>query len=219
VNAGEDTLAAALARHGFELSPEQVERLDHYCRLLWDWNEKLNLTRHTDYEKFVARDVLDVLQLSPMLHAGEEVLDLGTGGGVPGIPLAILRPDLVIAVCESVAKKARAVEDMVERLELPVPVYAGRAEDILEDFRFDAVVARAVGPLWKVLYWLQDHWASVGRVLLIKGPKWTDERGEARHRGLLKDLELRVAKSYPMPGADGESVILKIWHKGRPEPG
>jgi 16S rRNA (guanine527-N7)-methyltransferase len=219
VNAShDDTLAEALSRHGFEFTPQQVEHLDEYCRLLWDFNTRLNLTRHTTYEKFVGRDVLDVMQLSEELHSGEEVLDLGTGGGVPGIPLAILRPDLVISLCESVAKKAAAVDQIVGQLQLPVPVFHGRAEDVLEDMRFDAVVARAVGPLWKILFWLKNDWPSVDRLLLIKGPRWTEERGEARHRGLLSKLELRVVKSYPMPGADGESVILKIWHKGRPEP-
>jgi 16S rRNA (guanine527-N7)-methyltransferase len=220
LNAGDhDTLAAALARHGFDFTPAQIAHLDNYCRLLWDFNTRLNLTRHTDYEKFVARDIVDVQQLSAELHAGEEVFDLGSGGGVPGIPLAILRPDLVVSLCESVAKKAKVLDEMVQRLALPAPVYAARAEDILDDFRFDAVVARAVGPLWKILYWLKDHWASVDRLLLIKGPRWTEERGEARHRGLLKNLELRVVKTYPMPGAGGESVILKLWHKGKPEPG
>src|SRR3977135_72953 len=85
-----DSLHAALARHQIELPDDQVALLDRYCRLLWSWNEKLNLTRHTDYEKFVARDVVDSMALEPFLDAGERVLDVGTGGGVPGIVLAIL---------------------------------------------------------------------------------------------------------------------------------
>src|SRR3954465_7020135 len=111
-----DTLPAALARHGFQLPPPQVESLGNYCRLLWDWNSKLNLTRHTDYEKFVGRDVLDTLQLAAHLREGDKVLDVGTGGGVPGVVLAIVRPDLNVTLCDSVAKKARAVESMVNDL-------------------------------------------------------------------------------------------------------
>src|SRR6476620_1193170 len=91
-----DTLAAALARHGFELPAEQVEQLDRYCRLLWDWTEKINLTRHTDYEKFVGRDVLDSLKLADHLRESDEILDVGTGGGVPGVVLAIVRPNLQV---------------------------------------------------------------------------------------------------------------------------
>jgi 16S rRNA (guanine527-N7)-methyltransferase len=212
-----DSLAAALARHHFALPEEQAQQLDRYARLLWEWNEKLNLTRHTDYEKFVARDVLDTLELSKLLRAGEEVLDVGTGGGVPGVVLSIVRPDLQVTLCESVGKKAAAVEQIIRQLKLETPLYPNRAEEVLEDSRFDACVARAVGPLAKFCVWFKDHWASIGRLLAIKGPHWTDERQAARQRGLLNNLELRVAASYPMPGTHSESVIIKMWPKGAPE--
>src|SRR5438034_11828161 len=98
-----DTLPAALARHGIELPDDQVAALDRYCKRLWDWNERLNLTRHTTYEKFVARDVVDSLQLANLLEPKERVLDVGTGGGVAGAVIAILRPDLKVSLCDSVA--------------------------------------------------------------------------------------------------------------------
>src|SRR5687767_4277947 len=78
-----DALAAALAAVGIEVTAEQSEQLDDYRRLLWSWNEKLNLTRHTTLEKFVHRDVFDSWQLANLLQPGERVLDVGTGGGVP----------------------------------------------------------------------------------------------------------------------------------------
>src|SRR5437762_10331808 len=134
-----DTLAASLLRHGLELPPVQIERLGKYCQLLWDWNTKLNLTRHTDYEKFVGRDLVDSLQLAAHLRSGEEILDVGTGGGVPGVVLAIVRPDLQVALCDSVGKKARAVESMVKELGLEIPVFPFRAEELLEDTRYDAL--------------------------------------------------------------------------------
>ena len=65
-------------------SAPQIARLEAYCRLLWDWNSKLNLTRHTDFEKFVTRDLTDSLVFARFLGQGETVLDVGTGGGVPG---------------------------------------------------------------------------------------------------------------------------------------
>jgi len=78
------SLQAALDEQALSLPPEQVERLDQYCRLLWEWNSRLNLTRHTDYRKFVARDLIDSLAFAEFLSTGERVLDVGTGGGVPG---------------------------------------------------------------------------------------------------------------------------------------
>lgn len=212
-----DTLAAALARHGHELPADQVERLDRYCRLLWEWNEKLNLTRHTDYEKFVSRDLADTLEIGRLLKTGEEILDVGTGGGVPGVVLAIVRPDLRVALCDSVTKKARSVEQIIADLGLEIPVYPVRGEELLEDMRFDAVVIRAVGPLWKLLTWFKSGWNSMRRLLVIKGPKWTEELTEAKRRGLVRNLEIKAAAEYPLAGTESQSVILKIWPKGVPE--
>lgn len=213
----DDELIATLARFEIELPPEQLDAIENYCRLLWDWNTKLNLTRHTDFERFVSRDVVDTLELSKLLHAGEEVMDVGPGGGVPGILLGIMRPDLQITMCESVGKKCQALDAMLQELDLPVTLFHARAESLLDDFRFDATVARAVGPLWKMCFWFKEHWLSVGRLLAIKGPNWTEERKEARHRGLLNQVELRRVAAYPMAGTDSESVILKLWPKGAAE--
>src|SRR5262245_6782010 len=212
-----DTLADALTRHKIELPPGQIAPLDKYCRLLWEWNAKLNLTRHTDYEKFVGRDLVDSQELAKHLRQGEEVLDVGTGGGVPAVVLAVLRRDLKVTLCDSVGKKARAVEDIVKQLGLEVPVFPFRAEELLEDARFDALLIRAVGPLWKLLGTFKPHWHSFRRMLVIKGPKWPEELNEARRRGQMHNLQLKTAAEYPLAGADGKSVILKIWPKGIPE--
>ncbi len=206
----EESLAAALARHSLELPEPQVALLDQYCQRLWAWNAKLNLTRHTDYGKFVSRDLVDSLEISRLLEPGQSVLDVGTGGGVPGVVLAILRPDLRISLCESVGKKAHAVEDIVRGLGLTVSLYHERAEHVVPQHRFDVLVARAVGPLWKICKWFQPHWSEFGCLLAVKGPRWVEERGEARHRGVLHSIELRKAASYPMPGTDSESVILRL---------
>ena len=210
----EPTLAEMLATEGVALEPAQIELLDRYRQLLWQWNEKMNLTRHTTIEKFVTRDVVDSMQLAQLLEQGERVLDVGTGGGVPGMILAIVRPDLKLSLCESTQKKARAVEEMVAELGLPIRVYACRAEDVLEIATFDTLVARALAALGKVLFWLQPHWDAFDRLLIIKGPSWVEERAEARRQGRLRGLELRKAATYQTPRTGAESVILKIWVSG-----
>ncbi len=204
------TLASALEQHGLTVPSPKLPLINAYCHTLWQWNGKINLTRHTDFETFVARDVVDTVQLSKVVNTGEQVLDVGSGGGVPGLLLAILRDDLEVTLTESTGKKASALRAMIDTLDLPVSVQSCRAEQVLEDFRFDSVVARAVGSLRKVLTWFQPHWDSIGRLLLIKGPRWVEERGEARHRGLMKSLALRRLAHYPMIGTESESVILQI---------
>lgn len=208
--APEDTLIAALAEHQISLPDEVVAQLDRYARALWGWNEKINLTRHTTYDKFVSRDVTDSLWLEKFLDAGERVLDVGTGGGVPGIILAILRPDLEVSLCDSVAKKARVATSIVEELQLPVRMYHAPVQDVLESQQFDTLVVRAVAPLAKLLTWVNPHWDAFNQLLVIKGPAWLEERTDARHKGLLNDLALRKLASYPMPGTDSESVVLAI---------
>lgn len=205
-----DTLAAALDRHGITLEAEQIEQLDRYARQLWDWNSRINLTRHTDYERFVSRDLRDVQALADLLETGEHVLDMGSGGGVPGIPLAIVRPDITVALCDSVAKKARVVGEIVIALGLEIPVHNLRAEQVVEEHDVDTIVARAVGPLEKILRWVGPHWDRFNRLLLIKGPSWTEERQAARERGLLRGLELRRKVSYPLAGTESEGVVLEV---------
>ncbi|OHB73279.1 MAG: 16S rRNA (guanine(527)-N(7))-methyltransferase RsmG [Planctomycetes bacterium RBG_13_63_9] len=206
----EDNLSAAIGRHGIELSGPQVAGLQQYCALLWEFNAKVNLTRHTDYEKFVARDLVDTLSFGEFLQPGERILDVGTGGGVPGVPLAILRDDLDVSLCESVGKRARAVADIVARLGLAVPVFHARAEDILGPQRFQTLVLRAVARLGKLLRWFEPHWSAFDRMLVVKGPSWVEQRAEARHHGLLRHLALRKLTSYRLPGTDSESVLLEI---------
>jgi 16S rRNA (guanine527-N7)-methyltransferase len=208
-------LAAALMAYSIELVPEQVDLLDRYRVALWRWNEQLNLTRHTTFDKFVSRDVVDSLELAKLIPSGRRVLDVGAGGGVPGIIMAIARPDLRLTLVESVQKKARVLQSLIDELGLSIEVFAVRVEELLELRTFDTLVARAVAPLWKLLTWLAPHWRAFDELLAIKGKSWIDERGEARHRGLLKNLELRKAAAYPMPGDRvSESVILRLRPRG-----
>jgi len=193
-----------------EIADDRWAILEAYCLLLWEWNSRINLTRHTNFDLFARRDLLDSWHLANLLKQGEEVLDIGTGGGVPGVVLAILRPDLQLTLCDSVGKKAKAVESIVRSLDLPIPVHPTHVQKVLDDFRYDSLVVRAVGPLTKICVWLEDYWHTFGRLLAIKGPKWVEERGDARHRGFLKSIELRKADSYLMPDTHAESVILQL---------
>lgn len=205
-----DLLRSALNLHKVDVDPKCIPELVDYCRLLWDWNSRINLTRHTDMDSFVCRDLIDTLQLSKHIPLGSSVLDVGSGGGVPGIPLAILREDLTVAMAESVSKKAKVLAAIVQDLDLPIKVHDARAENVLKNERFDTLTIRAVAPLRKLLFWFQLHPRAFGRLLLIKGPRWTAEREEAKLLGLTDNVEIGVVDEYPTPGHDSNSVILSI---------
>ena len=99
-------LTDALEHHAIELPGETVERLARYAEAMWAINESLNLTRHTTFDLFVGRDIRDCVYLANVLEENEEILDLGSGNGVPGIPLAIMRPDVDVSLAESVDRKS-----------------------------------------------------------------------------------------------------------------
>jgi 16S rRNA (guanine527-N7)-methyltransferase len=197
------------------LTPEVWGKVADYCLQIWSWNQSINLTRHTTPDLFVKRDLLDSWHLANLLAPDEEILDIGTGGGVPGVLVAILRPDVQVNLCDSVAKKATVVQRIIDHLELKIPVYPLSVQKVLDDFTYDSLTARAVGPLSRLCTWLKDDWHKFRRLLAIKGPKWVEERGEARHHGLLKDIELRRVAAYTMPGTESESTILQLL---RPRP-
>ena len=102
------------------------------------------------------------------------------------------------------------MSEIVGQLGLQTPVLHARAEDLLSGQRFDTLVVRAVARLKKLLEWFRPHWKGFGRLLVLKGPSWVAERGEARHYGLLHGLALRKLISYPLPGTESESVLLQI---------
>ena len=203
-------LNQAIEEAGLEIPAIAYAPLKHYCQRLWEINKTMNLTRHTSYEKFVSRDLLDTLQLSKLIPENQEVLDIGSGGGVPGIVLAILRPDLEITLCESVGKKAHALGELAKAAELDLEIYHCRAEDLLQDFRYDYSVARAVGPLRKMGVWFEGRWPALGRLLATKGPRWLEEKKEADESELLKKVDLRVVAEYEVPGVEWKSVILQL---------
>jgi 16S rRNA (guanine527-N7)-methyltransferase len=212
-------IAAECGRLGLAVPEASIPGLAAYAASLWSWNERLNLTRHTDVDRFVSRDVADAVAIAGHLPHGERILDVGTGGGVPGVILALIRPDLRVELCDSVAKKARAVAEIVQEAGVPVPVHASAAQALVVaraggPGRFDTLVVRAVAPLVKLLTWFEPIAGSFGRLLVVKGPRWEEEKGESRHRGFVKKVTVRRIAAWPIRGSDNESVLLEVKERG-----
>lgn len=219
LKAPEGFLGAA-AELGVEFDAGDVERLGHYLALLLEANKAFNLTAIEEPGAAWTRHVLDSLTLLSLLSelpAGARVIDVGSGGGLPGVPLAIVMPHLKFTLLEATGKKVEFLRSVVKVLGLAnVEVVSGRAERVGRDEKqreqYDAVVARAVGRL-ATLAELTVPLAKVGgQVLLIKGEKAEEELEEAKKA--LHMLHAVHAGTVLMP--TGRIVVLE---KPRKTPG
>ena len=148
------------AQNGLQLSSEQLRLLEEYAVRLLEWNKKINLISRRDEENFWTRHILHCLGLvfKVEIPAGVRILDLGTGGGLPGVVLKIVRPYLLFTLLDSTQKKINVVKDLLGSLGLAgIDAVWGRAEDFGKQReyveRYDIVVARAVAPLKSLVRW------------------------------------------------------------------
>ena len=145
-------------KNGQVVTDEQLASLGEYVRRLLEWNRTINLISRRDEENVWFSHVLHSLSILfyVKIPSGLRILDLGSGGGLPGIPLAIARPDLSVALLDSIKKKTMVTSDIAGALRLEnVKVINGRAEELAvsEPRSFDMVVARAVAPLEDLCKW------------------------------------------------------------------
>jgi 16S rRNA (guanine527-N7)-methyltransferase len=147
-------------KNGLLPTDEQLEQLAFYVALLLEWNKKINIISRKDEENVWTYHILH--SISPLfkieIHQNSTMVDIGTGGGLPGVPMKILRPDLSLLCIDSTGKKINALSQIIKDIQLDkIRAIWGRAEDIglQSDHagRFDFAIARAVAPLKDILYW------------------------------------------------------------------
>lgn len=179
--------AARLASVGVALDDAKVRTLGDYLARLLAVNEQMNLTAVTEPEVAWERHLLDALTIVPLLEdvaSGARLVDIGSGGGIPGLPLAIARPDLEVVLVESTQKKAAFLEAVAGAIGLTnVSVHAERAEQLLRGPHagaFDVVTARAVARLATLVPLTIPFLRAGGVALLVKGQKAEEELAEAK---------------------------------------
>jgi 16S rRNA (guanine527-N7)-methyltransferase len=127
-----------------ELTPDASQQFATYLQLLLKWNARLNLTSVRDSQSIVRRHFLESIECAQLLPDVQTLLDYGSGAGIPGIPIAICRPEIAVTLGESQAKKAAFLREAVRTLQLKSEVFDGRIETMPENRLFDAVTLRAV---------------------------------------------------------------------------
>ncbi len=148
----------------FDLSESKMAKINHLKVVYALWNSKINLISRKDFDFFYERHVLHSLSICKVFSfkSNSKIMDLGTGGGFPGIPLAIIFPEVKFILVDSITKKTQALNSIIQDLELDnVKILNCRAEDIND--KFDFIISRAVAPLDKLIMWTNNQISTNNR--------------------------------------------------------
>lgn len=179
-----------------------AQGLMNYLLLLEKWNRAYNLTAIRDINRMITLHVLDSLAIAPFIK-GQRLLDVGSGAGLPGIPLAMIYPDKLITLLDSNGKKTRFMQEAKRVLKLDnVDIIQTRAEDWHPTHAFDTITSRAFSDLAQMLHWTKHLITNHGQWLAMKG-RSPDTELEAL------DFPWQV-KTYHVPGLDGERCCVII---------
>ena len=189
---------------GLALTPAVQEKLISYIELLAKWNQAYNLTAVRDRQQMIARHLLDSLAILPLVR-GPRVLDIGSGAGLPGIPLALARPDMDFVLLDSNAKKTRFLVQAVAELGLKnVEVVQERAEKYQPAVKFDTLIARAFSGIADMLAVSAPLCAPGGRWLAMKGVYPQEELATVPPGYTIETQRLQV------PGLDAARHVVII---------
>ena len=201
---------------GVELGDTRIKKFITYLVLLKQWNNKLNLTSITDDREIVIKHFLDSLSILKILQTDSSILDIGSGGGFPGIPLAIAYPGLTVTLLDSSQKKVVFMKEVIRNLKLiNANAVGGRAEDKCNNIKrnsFGFVVARAVSEINKVLDISLPYIDEKGKVFLMRG-----REGEKEWDSFVKrfvnnknyDLSVELIK-LKLPFSNYQRVVLIV---------
>ena len=185
------------------LSETQKKQFEELIHLYSDWNEKINVISRKDMDSFYERHVLHSLGIAKVISfkAGTRVLDVGTGGGFPGIPLAILFPDSNFLLVDSIGKKIKVVNEVIQSLGLKNAIgLQARAEDLKENFDF--IVSRAVTEFPKFYQWVRTKFNTKNSnelkngILYLKGGDLSEELKSFNEKITITELNTIFKESF-----------------------
>jgi 16S rRNA (guanine527-N7)-methyltransferase len=202
-------LGEGAATLGVRLDAAQLDLLWRYGVLLRERNAQVNLTSIVSPEGILTLHMLDSLSVVSHLGAARSIVDVGTGGGFPGIPLAVACPERQFTLIDGTQKKIRFVNECIEALGIRnATAIAARAETLPKDARFDVVVARAVATLAELVHNAGRLVAPGGRLLAMKG-----RLPEEEIRGVPRPWRAAVVKLL-VPGLDAERHLVSLSRPG-----
>ncbi len=205
MNTARAILEAGLVALDIPASPEQIQQLTDFIALIEKWNKAYNLTAIRQREEMVRLHLLDSLAIAPFID-GKRIIDVGTGAGLPGIPLAIVMPDRQFVLLDSNAKKTRFVQQAILELKLNnTSVYHERAESYRPQQGFDAVLTRAFASLADIIKLTGHLLAEEGALLAMKSQHLDAEIEALAAWHIATDIT-----PITLPGTDVQRCLVKI---------
>ncbi|PIZ04812.1 MAG: 16S rRNA (guanine(527)-N(7))-methyltransferase RsmG [Gammaproteobacteria bacterium CG_4_10_14_0_8_um_filter_38_16] len=198
-------LQLGLTQLQLTVSLDTQSQLLAYLQLLQKWNKTYNLTAITNFEKMISHHLLDSLSVSPYLK-GDDIVDVGSGAGLPGIPLAIYFPEKKFTLIDSIGKKVRFMSHAVNELGLKnVQVLQTRAEEYQTQNGFDTMIARAVASIDELIKIAQHLLNENGVLMMMKSDELPEEKYHAR------------VEKLNVPGIDTNRMLIimekSVWQK------
>ena len=200
-----ESLQKLIDQTTLEVTDHQKQQLVQLVELLNKWNKAYNLTSVRDPDQMLVKHIMDSIVVSPYL-IGERFIDVGTGPGLPGLPLAILNPDKQFVLLDSLGKRLRFIRHALLELGLKnVVAVQSRVEDYQPEDKFDVVLSRAFASLHDMLYWCKHLPHAKGHFLALKG-----QFPEQEITQLDKEFEFIESISLQVPTLESERCLVKI---------
>ena len=220
----EEILTARAAAAGLALTAEQIAQFAVYNEMLLDWNTRMNLTALTAPADVAVKHIIDSLTAydAPLFDAAQTLIDVGTGAGLPGIPLAVYAPHIEVTLMDALAKRVRFLTEVTRAMGLThTRCIHARAEEAARQkehrAHYDIAVSRAVARMPVLLEYTLPFVRVGGSVLALKGRAYAEEAEEGKHAAQILGGGAIAARPVQLPGLDDVRAILSVV-KERPTP-
>ena len=210
-----EKMRESLKELNIELSEKQLNQFYNYMNILIEWNKVMNLTNITETEEIIQKHFVDSLTILKSIKENDSIIDVGTGAGFPGIPIKIAFPETRITLLDSLNKRIKFLEEVINKLELKnIETIHGRAEEVAHNKKYrekyDIAIARAVAPLNVLSEYLLPFVKIGGYAICMTGAKGKEEAEEGKNAIKILGGEITNSREFNLPNTEMARTIIEI---------